>query len=396
MNTITPFYRFRAEAGDEPTGAELLIFDVIGDWEFLGEISAKAFASDLSALPKSVKRLDIHINSPGGSVSEASAIYSRLADHPSTKNVYVDGLAASAATIVAMVGHKIFMRSHALMMVHLPMTIAAGNSDDLRSIAAALDTNTEAMLNLYTKRTGGEREDIRSLMKAETWMSAQDAVDKGFADEVRGVVKAAAIVGNKKAIFNGVTFDLSRFHNVPAFTATTEQQERHTPPMDTPPAAAPAPAAATSGADTPPKPPAPAPAPPTPPPTGSPQPAAAAASAQANDYDKGITAERARIAALQKYDKPATHEIIVKAIADGKTVADITDELFAALEKPAQQSARRTDASTLNRISGSDTTPSGDDADAQSRECGERLTKAVQAQLGRRGMKRPAALHGQN
>jgi ATP-dependent protease ClpP protease subunit len=396
MNTITPFYRFRAEAGDEPTGAELLIFDVIGDWEFLGEISAKAFASDLSALPKSVKRLDIHINSPGGSVSEASAIYSRLADHASTKNVYVDGLAASAATIVAMVGHKIFMRSHALMMVHLPMTIAAGNSDDLRSIAAALDTNTEAMLNLYTKRTGGEREDIRSLMKAETWMSAQDAVDKGFADEVRGVVKAAAIVGNKKAIFNGVTFDLSRFHNVPAFTATTEQQtERHTPPMETPPAA-PAPAAATSGADTPPKPPAPAPAPPTPPPTGSPQPAAAAASAQANDYDKGITAERARIAALQKYDKPATHEIIVKAIADGKTVADITDELFAALEKPAQQSARRTDASTLNRISGSDTTPSGDDADAQSRECGERLTKAVQAQLGRRGMKRPAALHGQN
>jgi ATP-dependent protease ClpP protease subunit len=396
MNTITPFYRFRAEAGDEPTGAELLIFDVIGDWEFLGEISAKAFAADLSALPKSVKRLDIHINSPGGSVSEASAIYSRLADHPSTKNVYVDGLAASAATIVAMVGHKIFMRSHALMMVHLPMTIAAGNSDDLRSIAAALDTNTEAMLNLYTKRTGGEREDIRSLMKAETWMSAQDAVDKGFADEVRGVVKAAAIVGNKKAIFNGVTFDLSRFHNVPAFTATTEQQERHTPPMDTPPAAAPAPAAATSGADTPPKPPAPAPAPPTPPPTGSPQPAAAAASAQANDYDKGITAERARIAALQKYDKPATHEIIVKAIADGKTVADITDELFAALEKPAQQQARRTDSSTLNRISGSDTTPSGDDADAQSRECGERLTKAVQAQLGRRGMKRPAALHGQN
>jgi hypothetical protein len=164
--------------------------------------------------------------------------------------------------------------------------------------------------------------------------------------------------------------------------------------METPPAAAAAPAATPSGADTPPKPPAPAPAPPTPPPTAPP--ATAAAASATNDYDKGITAERARIAALQKYDKPATHEIIVKAIADGKTVADITDELFAALEKPAQQSARRTDSSTLNRISGSDTTPSGDEADAQSRECGERLTKAVQAQLGRRGMKRPAALHGQN
>src|SRR4030095_9528430 len=115
-----PFYQFRAEAVDEPTNAELLIFAAIGDWSELGEISAKDFARDLAKLPSSVKRLDIHIHSPGGNVFYAPAIYSRLADHRSEKIVYVDGLAASAASLVAMVGHKIFIRANANMMIHLP------------------------------------------------------------------------------------------------------------------------------------------------------------------------------------------------------------------------------------------------------------------------------------
>jgi ATP-dependent protease ClpP protease subunit len=383
MNTITPFYKFRAEAGDEPTGAELLIFDVIGNWDDIGEVSAKAFAKDLSGLPKSVKRLDIHINSPGGSVSEANAIYSRLADHKSDKNVYIDGIAASAATIVAMVGHKIFIRAHATMMVHMPMAIGIGNADDMRTVAAALDSITESMLNLYTKRTGKDREEIRDMMSAETWMSAQAAVEHGFADEMRGVVKAAAMIGDKKAIFNGVTFDLSRFHNVPAFTATTtterESSTMNTQSTATPPAGTEeTPPGETTTTEQPP--PAPAPAPPAPPtPPTSAQPAAAATQ---TDYDKGIAAERTRIAALQKYDRPATHELIVKAIADGKTVADITEELFAAIEKPAKQSARHADAQNLSLIHGSDTTPG---ADNESDDFSALLVKAVQTQLKSRG-----------
>ena len=390
MNTIQPFYRFKAEAGDEPSSAELLIFDVIGNWEDIGEVGAKAFARDLGALPKSVKRLDIHINSPGGSVSEAMAIYSRLADHQSNKNIYVDGIAASAATLVAMVGHKIFIRANATMMIHLPMALAIGNADDMRTTIAALDSVTESMLNLYAKRTKTEREAIRGLMAAETWMSAQDAVDKGFADEVRGVVKAAAIVGEKKAMFNGVTFDLSRFHNVPAFTGqTTERQTMPTKPNaeTTPPAdGEPKPPAAPEGQATedPPKP----PTQPTPPPP----PAAAAAAAPTNDFDKGIAAERARIAALQKYDKPATHALIVKAIADGKTVADITDELFAALEKGGQQQARRNDASQLDHVPPSN--PDGTEGDA-SAEFGNRLKTAVTNRLKASGKKSPL-LNGRN
>src|SRR5215831_21040598 len=216
---MNDFYKFRCESGDEPSAAELLIFAAIGDWEDIGEVSAKMFAKDLSSLPKSVKRLDIHINSPGGSLFEASAIYSRLADHASKKMVYIDGLAASAASIVAMVGHKIFVRSNANMMIHLPSGLVVGNADDMRKMAGALDTVTESMINIYARRSGQTRESLRDMLAAETWMTAEQAVEHGFADEVRGVVKAAAMLGENRANFNGTEFDLSRFHNIPAFSA---------------------------------------------------------------------------------------------------------------------------------------------------------------------------------
>jgi ATP-dependent protease ClpP protease subunit len=353
-NEVQPFYRFRAEAGDEPASAELLIFSVIGDWEDFGEQSAKGFASDLSKLPSSVKRLDIHINSPGGSVSEAMAIYSRLADHRSDKHVYIDGLAASAASLIAMVGHKVYIRANANMMIHLPMAIALGNADDMRTVIAALDSHTESMLNVYSRKTKLPREDIRSLMAAETWFHADAAVEKGFADEVRGVVKAAALIDEKRVMINGMTFDLSRFHNVPAFTGEQQKGNMQTKPTaENEPATDPAPPAE------PPKPPAEAPKPPaetTPPPADPPaEPAAATAAPAETDIQKAIRAERERVSALQKLDRPATHEIITKAIADGKSVADVSSELFDALEKAGTQQARRTDAVTLTTIPPSDT-----------------------------------------
>jgi ATP-dependent protease ClpP protease subunit len=374
MNEIQPYYRFRAEAGDEPASAELLIFDVIGNWEDIGEVGAKAFARDLSALPKSVKRLDIHINSPGGSVSEAQAIYSRLADHPSNKIVYVDGIAASAASIVAMVGHKIYIRSNANMMIHSPMAIAIGNADDMRTVISALESIEESMLNVYAKRSGMERDEIRSLMAAETWFSPQQAVDKGFADEVRGVVKAAAMVGNNKAVFNGTEFDLSRFHNVPAFTG---QLERATMPKATKPKADQTPPAedeltppTAPETETPPTQPKPPPPPPPPPTAAAP-----------SDYDRGVQEERARVSALQKLDRPATHAIIAKAITEGKAVADITQELFDAMEKAQSHSARRQDASALDNI------PPTDGADDIADQMAGKLKSAVKARLKARGQR---------
>lgn len=331
----TDFYRFTC-ASEEADNAELLIFGPIGDWEDMGDVSAKGFAAALKALPMSVKRLDIHINSPGGSLFEGSAIYSRLADHKSTKNVYIDGIAASAATIVAMVGHRIFIRANATMMIHMPSGVVMGNADDMRKIASALDTVTESMINVYEKRTGNTRDDIRAMLTAETWMSPEQAVELGFADEVRGVVKAAASLGNNTYNFNGQVFDLSRFSNLPAFNATVTREEEH---METPPVKT---GGATATEDPPPPPPPP---PPTtdPPPPPPPPPVT-------DNYDKGVNAERARVQALQELDRPETHEIITNAIKEGKTATEVFGAVMKAMDAASNRANRHTDAAHLDRI----------------------------------------------
>jgi len=373
------YYKFTCEAGDEPLTAELLIFDAIGNWEEIGEVSAKAFARDLGALPKSVKRIDLHINSPGGSLFDASAIYSRLADHPSTKYVYVDGLAASAASIVAMIGHKIYIRSNATMMMHLPSGLAIGNADDMRKMAGALDTVTESMINIYAKRSSLPRDEIRGLLAAETWFSPQQAVEKGFADEVRGVVKAAASLGDHKYIFNGSTFDLSRFRKIPAFA--DQQKTEGNKPM----------AQAEKPEPTPtpkPEPPAPEPKPTKPKaetaPSPNPDPPPPPAATGETDVERGRREERERVTALQALDRPATHDIIQAAIKDGKTVADVTSACIDAMDKAGKQSARRQDASVLNRVRGSD---SGIMTEDDPEDFGALLTRKVKSCLKSRGQR---------
>lgn len=372
------WYSFRME-GDEPSSAELLIFAAIGDWEDMGEVSAKAFAKDLGSLPKSVKRLDLHINSPGGSLFEASAIYSRLADHKSEKHVYIDGLAASAASIIAMVGHKIYIRSNANIMVHLPSGIVMGNADDMRKMAGALDTVTESMINIYAKRTKQERAAIRTFLSEETWMTAEEAVENGFADEVRGVVKAAASAGSNKAIFNGVEFDLSRFRNVPTFSVVQPKGEKMkqkvTAAAGDPPATEPTPTPT----------PTPTPEPvPNPSPNPTPSPSAEPATASTETFQRGVLAERERVTALQKLDRPSTHAIIEAAIKDGKTVGDITADVIDAMDKANKQLNRRMDASSLEGIPPSTTDlPDGDPAG----DFGTRIANSVKAKLKERSRK---------
>jgi outer membrane biosynthesis protein TonB len=231
----------------------------------------------------------------------------------------------------------------------------------MRTVAAALDSVTESMLNVYSKRTGMEREEVRALMAAETWFSPQQAVEKGFADEMRGVVKAAAIVpvAEKRVIINGIEHDLSRFHNVPAFSATTQPNTMPKPTKPTAAGTAPAPAEEEETPTPPvtetPTPPATETATPVPPPAPSnpPKPPAPAAAA-ATDYDRGMQAERERVTALQAMDRPATHDIITAAIKDGKQPADIVADCMTAMDKAGTQTARRTDASSLNGIPGSE------------------------------------------
>lgn len=163
------------------SGQELYIDGIIASesW-FEDEISPKMFREELAEHPGDVT---VRINSPGGDVHAGVAIYNNLVEHEGNISVKVDGLAASAASFIAMAGDNITMLPGSMMMVHEPWTLAAGNSDDISEAVEMLKKTTESMIPIYANRTGLSEERIRELLKAETWMSAEDAVELGFADE---------------------------------------------------------------------------------------------------------------------------------------------------------------------------------------------------------------------
>jgi hypothetical protein len=114
--------------------------------------------------------------------------------------VYVDGLAASIASVIAMAGDRVIMPKNALMMVHNPWGLAIGDAEDLRKEAEILDTIKETIVSAYQDKTGLERDDIIELMEAETWLTAQDALDWGFIDEIEGEGRIAALVRGRQLV----------------------------------------------------------------------------------------------------------------------------------------------------------------------------------------------------
>lgn len=175
---------FRADAS--PQRGELFIYGLIGSGFFGEGIGAQAVAAALGEL-KGVAVLDIRMSSEGGDVFEAAAIYSQLSRFPATKNLYVDGIAASAATFIAMAADKIVMSPAAMWMVHNPWTIAVGESVDLRALADRLDLEAQNIAERYAAKTGEPVARMRELMSAETWLNAAQTVEEGFADEVAQV-----------------------------------------------------------------------------------------------------------------------------------------------------------------------------------------------------------------
>lgn len=159
--------------------ATITIYDVIGNDEF-GGVSAKRIASALRAIgPRDVT---VNINSPGGDVFEGIAIYNLLRDHPYQVTVRVVGLAASAASIVAMSGDRIEMARASFMMIHNVWVLAIGNRNDLREIADWIEPFDDALADVYATRTGMEKKAVAKLMDKETWMNGSQAIDNGFAD----------------------------------------------------------------------------------------------------------------------------------------------------------------------------------------------------------------------
>lgn len=188
---------FRAEK--KKTTGELYIYDVIGQDFWTGEgVTAKTVAATLEEF-KDATELSIFINSPGGLISEGKAIYTQLQRFAGTKTVYVDGIAASAASFIAMAGDRIVTGSAATWMIHEAMGGAYGFAEDLEAVAEVLRMLTNDIAAVYEKRTGQSRAKLLEWMAAETWMDAETAKERGFTDEIADVGKgepeeAAAVV----------------------------------------------------------------------------------------------------------------------------------------------------------------------------------------------------------
>ncbi|CAN7335711.1 Clp protease ClpP [Bosea sp. LjRoot90] len=159
------------------------ILDVIGeDWWSGGGVTAKRISAALRSV--GAKDITVRINSPGGDVFEGIAIYNLLRGHQAKVTVEVLGWAASAASIIAMAGDEIRMGLGSFMMVHNSWGVVVGNRHDMRDAADLFDSFDGALVDIYEARTGAKRAAIEKLLDAETFMSASEAVDQGFADAV--------------------------------------------------------------------------------------------------------------------------------------------------------------------------------------------------------------------
>ena len=193
------WYTIRARAsGAQGSRTEVLIYDEIGAYG----VTAKGFLAELGALPDDAV-IDLRLNSPGGSVFDAVAIYNALKRHAGEITVWIDGIAASAASYIAMAGDTIVMPENAFLMIHDPSGLVMGTAEDMRSTAEALDKVKGSLIQGYVAKSGKSDDEIATLMAAETWLDAKDALDLGFIDRIAAPVKLAA------------SFDVARFRNAP-------------------------------------------------------------------------------------------------------------------------------------------------------------------------------------
>lgn len=199
---------------------EIWLYDQIGA-SFWGDgITAKSFQKDLQAMGK-VTGIDLRINSPGGDVFEGFAIYNQLVQHPATVDVYVDGVAASISSIIAMAGNKISMAKNSMMMIHNPQGSAYGDEREMDRVKALLQQVKANLTTTYVDRTGNDAKSIEAWMDDETWFTADSALENGFADVV---IEGQAV---------NACFDLSPFRNVPqALRDQMSQITASTPDQD--------------------------------------------------------------------------------------------------------------------------------------------------------------------
>lgn len=207
----TPGYQINKKKDEQ----EIYIYDEIGSPGGLWGVDPEQFAKDLNELTGPV---NIRINSPGGSVFGGMSIYNAIQSYDGTTNTIIDGLAASAASYIAMAGDTVKINQGAFIMIHEAWSLAAGNASDFRKEADLLDKIDSQIAGFYARKTGKDLSDILDVMKDETWFTADEAMEFGLVD---------AVIEKSKPAEN--LFDLSVFNNVPDKLNQSEACETQKP-----------------------------------------------------------------------------------------------------------------------------------------------------------------------
>ncbi len=177
--------------------AEVYIYDEIGYWG----VTAKDFVRDLVKID--AKKINLHLNTPGGSVFDGVSIYNALVKHKAEVETHIDGLAASMGSIIALAGNTVNMAKNAFFMIHNPWSFVVGDAETMRKEADLLDKiSASSLVNTYAEKSGLDAEYIKELMDDESWLNAEEAEEYGFVDNITGESDAAA-------------FDLSCFNKAP-------------------------------------------------------------------------------------------------------------------------------------------------------------------------------------
>ncbi len=202
------------EAGNESTRTLHLEGYIAEDSWFDDDITPKRFKSELFGDESTVDDIVVKIHSPGGDCFAAAQIYNMLKEYPGHISVHIDGLAASAASVIAMAGDEVCVSPLSVIMIHNPAMLVAGEVTDLEVGINLLSEVKESIINAYQKKTGLSRSKISHMMNAETWMSAQKAIDLKFADRVLYEDAAVENLGGS-FIFDKLTVTNTLLHKLP-------------------------------------------------------------------------------------------------------------------------------------------------------------------------------------
>ncbi|WGS40364.1 Clp protease ClpP [Burkholderia sp. JSH-S8] len=213
------WWDIRAQASaDGGKVAEIRIYGDIGFWG----TDADLFASKLDEVAATATSIVVAINSMGGDVFDAFTIYNALCRHAGKVTGRVDGIAASAASLILMACDTIVMPANAMLMIHNPHTVAAGEAEDFRRLADLLDSTGANILAAYVQRSGLPEDDVRAMMNAETWLTASQAKEQGFCDTIEEPISIAAYAGAARLA--------ARFSAVPAEIRAVLEDDGEVPP----------------------------------------------------------------------------------------------------------------------------------------------------------------------